>query len=114
MSNQGIKARNGKGFVYRRHSLSMQNLSDNILWRDFHAESPNQKWTIDITYIWVKGQWLYLATVMNLFSRRIIGWSLDLSMTEGLITDAMQMAMNQEQAVPGLIMHSDRGAQYRA
>jgi len=53
MANQGIKARNGKGFVYRRHSLSMLNVSENVLWRDFNAQSPNQKWITDITYIWV-------------------------------------------------------------
>ena len=114
MANQGIKARNGKGFVYRRHSLTMLNVSENILWRDFNAESPNQKWTTDITYIWVKDKWLYLATVMDLFSRKIIGWSVDLSMTEGLITDALKMAMSQRKTAPGLIVHSDRGTQYRS
>lgn len=114
MANQGIKARNGKGFVYRRHSLTMLNVSENILWRDFKAASPNHKWTTDITYIWVKDKWLYLATVMDLFSRKIIGWSLDLSMTENLITDAMKMAMSQRKIAPGLIVHSDRGTQYRA
>jgi len=114
MANQGIKARNGKGFVYRRHSLTMLNVSENILWRDFNAESPNQKWTTDITYIWVKDKWLYLATVMDLFSRKIIGWSVDLSMTEGLITDALKMAVSQRKTAPGLIVHSDRGTQYRS
>lgn len=114
MASQGIKARNGKGFVYRRHSLTMVNVSDNVLWRDFNAESPNQKWTTDITYIWVKDKWLYLATVMDLFSRKIIGWSVDLSMTEALITDAMKMALGQRDIAPGLIVHSDRGVQYRA
>jgi putative transposase len=114
MANQGIKARNGKGFVYRRHSLTMLNVSENILWRDFNAESPNQKWTTDITYIWVKDKWLYLATVMDLFSRKIIGWSVDLSMTEALITDALKMAIGQRETAPGLIVHSDRGTQYRS
>lgn len=114
MKCQDIKARNGKGFVYRRHSLTMLNVSDNILWRDFNAESPNQKWTTDITYIWVKDKWLYLATVMDLFSRKIIGWSLGLSMTEVLITDALKMAMSQRETAPGLIVHSDRGTQYRS
>ncbi|MRT95071.1 IS3 family transposase, partial [Ancylomarina sp. 16SWW S1-10-2] len=74
----------------------------------------NQKWTTDITYIWVKDKWLYLATVMDLFSRKIIGWSVDLSMTEALITDAMKMALGQRNMAPGLIVHSDRGVQYRA
>uniref|UniRef100_UPI0003735E18 IS3 family transposase n=1 Tax=Gilvimarinus chinensis TaxID=396005 RepID=UPI0003735E18 len=75
---------------------------------------PNQKWVTDITYVWVRHQWLYLATVMDLYSRRIIGWSLDTSMTEQLITQAMQMAIDAREAAPGLIVHSDRGTQYRS
>ncbi len=76
MAEQDIRARNGKGFKYSRHGLSINNVSENLLWRDFSADIPNQKWTSDITYIWVKNRWLYLATVMDLYSRRIIGWSL--------------------------------------
>ena len=114
MAEQGIKARNGKGFKYSQHSLTMLNVSDNLLWRDFSASKPNEKWTTDITYIWVKDRWLYLATVMDLFSRRIVGWSLDTSMTEALVTDAMRMALSQREAKPGLIVHSDRGTQYRS
>ena len=114
MSEQGIKALNGKGFNYSRHSLTMHNVSDNLLWRDFTASRPNEKWTTDITYIWVKDRWLYLATVMDLFSRRIVGWSLDTSMTEALISKAMAMALSQRTTAPGLIVHSDRGTQYRS
>ncbi len=114
MSEQGIRARNGKGFRYSRHSLAMNNVSDNLLWRNFAASKPNEKWTTDITYILVKDQWLYLATVMNLFSRKIVGWSLDTSMTERLIKDAMKMAFSNRKLEPGLIVHSDRGLQYRA
>jgi putative transposase len=114
MSEQGIRAHNGKGFKYSTHSLTMNNVTDNLLWRDFAAEKPNEKWTTDITYIWVKDQWLYLATVMDLFSRRIVGWSLDTSMTEALITSAMEMALSRRQVAPGLIVHSDRGTQYRS
>ena len=114
MAEQGIKARNGKGFNYSRHSLTMNNVSDNLLWRDFYAEQPNQKWTSDITYIWVTDRWLYLATVMDLHSRRIVGWSLDTSMTEALITDALGIAFKQRSVSPGLIVHSDRGTQYRS
>uniref|UniRef100_UPI00035C36F6 IS3 family transposase n=1 Tax=Gilvimarinus chinensis TaxID=396005 RepID=UPI00035C36F6 len=91
MQEQGIVARNGKAFNYGGHALTMHNVADNLLWRDFSAERPNQKWVTDITYVWVRHQWLYLATVMDLYSRRIIGWSLDTSMTEQLITQAMQM-----------------------
>lgn len=114
MSDHGIKALNGKGFNYSQHSLTMHNVSDNLLWRDFAASRPNEKWTTDITYIWVKDRWLYLATVMDLFSRRIVGWSLDTSMTETLISKAMGMALRQRTTTPGLIVHSDRGTQYRS
>jgi transposase InsO family protein len=114
MAEQGIRARNGKGFKYSRHSLTMNNVSDNLLWRDFHAEKPNEKWTSDITYIWIENKWWYLATVMDLYSRLIIGWSLDQTMTESLIEDAVAMAFDRRGVSPGLIVHSDRGVQYRS
>ena len=72
------------------------------------------KWTSDITYIWVRDRWLYLATVMDLFSRKIVGWALDTTMTEALISTALKMALALRKTEPGLIIHSDRGVQYRA
>lgn len=114
MQKQGIRARNGKGFKYDHHSLTMVNVADNLLWRDFEADGPNEKWTTDITYIWVKNKWLYLAAVMDLFSRRIVGWALDESMTEELVTEALNVALARRKPKPGLILHSDRGVQYRA
>jgi transposase InsO family protein len=114
MKSSGIKARNGKGFNYGHQSLTMVNVSENLLWRDFKAERPNQKWTTDITYVWVNDRWLYLATVMDLYSRRIVGWALDESMTEQLVRDALQAALANRETTPGLILHSDRGVQYRA
>ena len=114
LRQQGLKARNGKAFNYGSHALAMNNVSDNLLWRNFAASKPNHKWTTDITYIWVENQWLYLATVMDLYSRGIVGWSLDKSMTEQLVTDALSMAFARRDIEPGLIIHSDRGTQYRA
>lgn len=114
MQEQRIVARNGKAFNYGGHALTMHNVADNLLWRDFTTERPNQKWVTDITYIWVGNQWLYLATVMDLYSRKIIGWSFDESMTVELITEAMQMAIDARGVSPGLIVHSDRGTQYRS
>jgi len=114
MQEQGIRARNGKGFRYSRHSLTMNNVSENILWRDFKANKPNQKWTSDITYIWVAKRWWYLATVMDLYSRKIIGWHLSDRMDESLIEIALSMALARREAQPGLIVHSDRGVQYRS
>ncbi|AZQ83383.1 IS3 family transposase [Colwellia sp. Arc7-635] len=114
MHSEGIRARNGKAFKYSRHSPAMINVARNVLKRQFAVDKPNQKWVTDITYIWVKDKWLYLATVMDLYSRSIIGWSLDLTMTEQLITDALNMAFVRREIAPGLIIHSDRGVQYRA
>ena len=114
MQSVGLKARNGKGFNYRHHSLTMVNVSDNLLWRNFKADAPNQKWTSDLTYIWVEEQWLYLATVMDLYSRRIVDWALGDTMTEGLTQRALSDAIKRREVEPGLILHSDRGVQYRA
>ena len=111
---QGLKARNGKRFTYGGHPLAMNNVSDNLLWRQFGADRPNEKWTTDITYIWVEGRWVYLATVMDLYSRSIVGWALDGQMTEQLVTKALQMAFDRRDIQPGLIVHSDRGVQYRS
>ncbi len=114
MQESGILGRNGKAFNYGGHALAMGNVADNLLWRDFNAEKPNQKWVTDITYIWVEERWLYLATVMDLYSRRIVGWHLGEDMTVTLITKAMQMALNNRAVSSGLIVHSDRGVQYRS
>ena len=114
MQENDIKALNGKGFKYSRKSLSMNNVSDNILWRDFTATNPNKKWTTDITYIWVRNKWMYLATVMDLYSRKIVGWALDTSMTENLVIEALSIAFGRREYSEGLILHSDRGVQYRA
>jgi putative transposase len=114
MQNNGIRARNGKGFKYSAFSAAMNNVEDNLLRRDFSAERPNQKWTSDITYIWVNNRWIYLATVLDIFSRKIVGWALDTTMTEDLCTSALKMAFAKRPIQPGLLIHSDRGVQYRS
>lgn len=114
LKTQGLKARNGKAFNYGSHALTMNNVSDNLLWRDFSSGKPNEKWTTDITYIWVENRWMYLATVMDLFSRSIVGWCFDDHMTERLVTDALTMAFARREINSGLVIHSDRGVQYRS
>jgi putative transposase len=114
MQQAGIKARNGKSFKYSPSAEAIYGVADNQLNRRFSAGGPNRKWTTDITYIWVKDKWLYLAAVMDLYSRKIVGWSLDTTMTEQLITRALEMAFAQRNIQPGLMIHSDRGVQYRA
>lgn len=110
----GLKARNGKHFRYTSRYEARTNLAENLLKRNFKADGPNQKWTTDITYIWVNGKWLYLAAVMDLYSRAIVGWSLETHMTDDLICNAMQMALNNRPVKQGLMVHSDRGVQFRS
>ena len=112
--NDGLRARNGKQFRYSSRYESRTNLADNLLKRNFKADHPNQKWVTDMTYIWVNGKWLYLVAVMDLYSRAIVGWSLDTQQTDELICNAMQMALNNRSVEKGLIVHSDRGVQFRS
>jgi transposase InsO family protein len=114
LRQMGLKARNGRKFRYSVNSLAMQNVSENILKRKFTAETPNQKWSTDITYIYANGKWLYLAIVMDLYSRAIVGWALQRYMTYDLINEALEMAIARRDIQKGLIVHSDRGVQYRS
>ncbi|MCG9737769.1 IS3 family transposase [Shewanella insulae] len=114
MQEQAIKARNGKAFRYSHGAYANAGVEDNVLAQRFSTGQANRKWVSDITYIRVRGQWLYLAAVMDLFSRTIVGWALDTSMTVKLISDALTMAFGRRQIEPGLMIHSDRGVQYRA
>ena len=110
----GLKARNGKNFRYSVASTANQNVSNNLLMRKFDAQKPNQKWSTDITYINANGKWIYLAVVMDLFSRAIVGWAVDRRMTIELIIEALEMAFDRREIKHGLIIHSDRGVQYRS
>lgn len=114
MRDQGLKARNGKGYKYFPSVLARNHVSDNLLNRNFKATKPNEKWVSDITYIKVEKGYVYLAVIMDLFSRKIIGWALDGTMTNQLIIDALDMALKSREVEPGLILHSDRGVQYRS
>lgn len=114
LCSRSIRARNGKAFTYRQHALTMNNVADNELRRKFQVEAINQKWTSDITYIWQEDRWLYLATVMDLCSRKIIGWALDTSMTIELVRSALEKALARRQPAESLILHSDRGVRYRS
>lgn len=114
MQEAGVKARNGKRFRYEPSAEAMSNVADNLLARNFKADKPNEKWVSDITFIRVDGEWLHLAVIMDLFSRQIIGWAVDETMTTELIVEAFNMAVERREVAPGLILHSDRGVQYRS
>jgi len=113
LQEKGFRARNGKGFKYRARIESKTHVSDNLLARQFKVNEPNTKWVSDITYIRVSRQWIYLAVVMDLFSRKVIGWALDNHMRESLILQALDMAVSCRDNRDNLLLHSDRGVQYR-
>jgi transposase InsO family protein len=87
-------------------------IARNLLNRQFRAEAANTKWVADITYIPTREGWLYLAVVMDLYSRKIVGWSMSAQITADLVENALRMALYERQPDPGLLHHSDRGVQY--
>lgn len=90
----------------------MHQLAPNILDRQFTATAPNQKWVADFTYLWTSEGWLFVAVVLDLFSRRVVGWSMHATMTAQLVTDALTMALWRRGSIETLLHHSDRGSQY--
>ena len=112
MSDNGLKARQKTRFKKTTDSDHGGPVATNVLDQDFTAEGPNEKWGVDISYVWTAEGWLYLAIVLDLFSRRIVGWSTSDRMKRTLAIDALQRAINLRKPRPGLIHHSDRGSQY--
>lgn len=101
----------------RRHGLPADRgersiLADNLLNRQFQADAANQKWVADFTYLWTAEGWLYVAVVLDLYSRRIVGWSMQSSMTSQLVADALMMAVWRRGKPVELLHHSDQGSQY--
>jgi putative transposase len=87
-------------------------IAPNVLDRQFYAAQPNRKWIADFTYIWTAEGWLYVAAVIDLFSRRVVGWSMSATMTAQLVTDALLMAIWRRGKPDALLHHSDQGSQY--
>ena len=112
MREAGVKARYRKKYKVTTNSDHKQPVFDNVLAREFAAEAPDQAYVTDITYIWTREGWLYLTVFIDLFSRRVVGWSMDSRMKARLVTDALRMALWQRRPEAGLIVHSDRGSQY--
>ena len=107
-----IAARRKRKFVVTTDSKHDLPVAENKLNQDFTATKANQKWVTDITYIPTKEGWLYLAVVLDLFSRKVVGWAMDSNMETGLITNALKMALRTRKPPKGLLHHSDRGSQY--
>jgi transposase InsO family protein len=113
MKKQGLNSRSRRRFrVLTTDSNHNYAIAPNRLQQDFYASEPNQIYVGDITYIPTAEGWLYLASVIDLYSRKIVGWSMDKSMTTTLVNDALFMALKKRSPARGLIWHTDRGSQY--
>ncbi len=122
MRGMGICAKAGKKFKVTTDSAHTLPIAPNLLGQDFscdtspastsHAKAPDQVWLSDITYLWTREGWLYVCAVLDLFSRKIVGWAMAEHMTRQLVLDALRMAATVRKPAPGLIFHSDRGSQY--
>ena len=112
MKRQGFVAKAAKKFKATTNSQHNLPVADNLLQQNFEANHPNEKWCQDITYLWTDQGWLYLAVVIDLFSRQVVGWSMSKRMTANLVCDALQMALFRRGSPTGVIAHSDRGSQY--
>jgi transposase InsO family protein len=114
MRAMGLRARAARRFKATTQSKHAFPVAPNRLEQDFTAVGPNQKWVADITYLWTGEGWLYLAVVLDLYSRAVVGWSMSERITRELVIAALTMAIFRRRPAPGLILHSDRGSQYAA
>lgn len=112
MRKLGFRAKGSKKFKATTNSRHKLPVAENLLKQDFSASKENQKWVSDITYIWTSEGWLYLAVVLDLYSRMVVGWAMSERMTATLLCDALKMAIWRRKRPVGVIIHSDRGVQY--
>lgn len=112
MREEGLEGQRKRRFRVTTDSKHSYPVAANELNRNFTASAPNKVWATDITYIWTREGWIYLAAILDLFSRRVVGWSADSYIDRTLALDALGMALRTRRPEPGLIHHSDRGVQY--
>jgi len=112
MKEAGVQVKHRKKYKVTTNSNHKQPVFDNVVDRQFDVDQPDQVYVGDITYLWTQEGWLYLAVVIDLFSRKVVGWSIGSRMKTQLVTDALRMAIWQRRPKAGLIVHSDRGSQY--
>lgn len=112
MNKHGIKAKTKRKFRLTTDSNHNLSAAPNLLDRRFTSDEMNRVWVGDITYIWTREGWLYLSTVLDIYSRRIVGWSVSKRITKELVINSLQQAYNLRKPEEGLIYHSDRGSQY--
>ena len=112
MRDNDIRVVRTHKFKCTTNSNHTHNIAPNLLGGDFQATGPNQKWAGDITYLWTAEGWLYLAVIIDLYSRRVIGWAVSDRLKQDLPIEALKRAIALRQPPPGVIHHSDRGSQY--
>ena len=114
MRGMGLSARRKRRFRRTTDSAHAFPVAPNLLGRDFTASAPDRVWLADLTYIWTAEGWLYLAVVLDLFSRRVVGWAMADHLGHELALAALDMAIARQRPAPGLLHHSDRGVQFAA
>lgn len=112
MREKKLAARTRRRFRTTTDSRHKFPIAPNLLERDFTAEAPDQSWVTDITFLWTKQGWLYLAVILDLFSRRVVGWATSENVDRHLALAALDMALVQRRPISGLVHHSDRGSTY--
>ena len=114
MREDGLRARKRRRFRKTTQSSHPHPVAPNLLGRRFDVEGPNRAWVTDLTYVWTLQGWLYLCVILDLFSRRVVGWSMDSRIDQHLTLSALRMALSHREVAQGLVHHSDRGSQYAA
>jgi len=114
MKGMPLKVKQKRKYKVTTDSKHRLPVAENVLDRQFNPEEPNQAWGAAITSVWTQEDWLYLAVVIDLYSRRVVGWCIERRMTQSLVIRALMMAINLRNPPVGLIHHSDRGSQYAA
>ncbi len=112
MAMAGVTAKQKKKFKATTDSKHDLPIAPNLLERNFETQKPNEVWVGEITYVWTAEGWIYLAVVLDLFSRKVIGWAVSSRIKKDLVIEAFRMAIGRREICPGLIFHSDRGSQY--
>jgi putative transposase len=112
MKIHGIAGKAKKKFKATTNSKHTLPVAENLLNQNFAAEKPNAVWVSDITYVWTSEGWLYLAVILDLFSRQIVGWGMSNRLTSGFVVKALYQAIGRRHPGPGCVFHSDRGIQY--
>jgi len=112
MREASIVSRMRRKFKITTHSKHSFTKADNLVRQNFSTEKPNRLWVSDITYIWTKEGWLYLAVIIDVFSRLVVGWSLSNQLHHSFVLQAFRQALRKRDVLPGLIFHSDQGVQY--